>query len=158
LDIGVLLYTEWASTKTSAVAIASCPHREDGKFLATFVNAIPKRSELIPFIPVCIVGGFWEELCFRGVALSLVPHNAWGMMCGVLGSSVVFAAQHLRRGIAASLYSGGYGILFSLLYLASGNVISVMVAHATGNMFVAAYGAHQAAQIRRKAERVPVLF
>jgi membrane protease YdiL (CAAX protease family) len=36
------------------------------------LNSIPHGKELIGFVPVCLVGAVWEELCFRGVALHLM--------------------------------------------------------------------------------------
>lgn len=104
-----------------------------------FQQLLPQGRALLGFVPLCLAGAIWEELCFRGVGLYLAPNGFIGILIAVAASSVIFALHHLRRGKTAAGYSGFYGILFSLLYLGLGYLPSVMLAHAFGNLFVVLY-------------------
>src|SRR5204862_8328930 len=62
---------------------------------------IPHGKMLFSFVPVCIVGAIWEELCFRGIPLSLGGIGWAWTLSAVAVSSTVFALHHLRQGKTA---------------------------------------------------------
>jgi membrane protease YdiL (CAAX protease family) len=118
-----------------------------------YADALAGRQALGRFTAVVLVGAVWEELCFRGVVLLLVPHTPAGLAFGVVGGSLIFGAQHLRNGLAGAAYATCFGVMFALLYLATGNLIAVMAAHAAGNMLAAAQWAPRIEQARQAAQR-----
>jgi membrane protease YdiL (CAAX protease family) len=77
------------------------------------------------------------------------------LLAVTVGSSFIFALQHLRRGPGAAAYAGFYGILFSILFVVTGNLLSVTVAHAGGNLFVTFYTSRES-QRRRVAHETAV--
>lgn len=103
------------------------------------IHPIPQDHELISFVPLCLIGSVWEELCFRGVALYLARSSWVTITMTVVVSSLIFGLHHLRQGINASIYSSFYGILFSVLYLTTQSLFSVIIAHIIGNLFVVFY-------------------
>jgi len=121
-------------------SVASRSEDQDGAIRKQITtNSIPQGKELLGFVPVVLITAIWEELCFRGVALYLTPPTVVGTVSIIALSSTIFALHHLRRGITSAVYSGFYGVLFSLLYLAVGSLPPVMFAHAFGNLFVVLY-------------------
>lgn len=125
----------------------------------TFADARAGGRTLASFAVVTSVGAIWEELCFRATVLLLVPHTPAGIGLGIVGGSLAFGAQHLRNGRAAMAYAGFYGVLFSVLYLLTGNLIAVMVAHAAGNILTVAQWAPRIERARRQAmPRAPIFL
>jgi membrane protease YdiL (CAAX protease family) len=120
--------------------------------LGIVTEALDSGRHLRSFIPTIVVGAAWEELCFRGTFFLLIPRTSMTLLVGaVLGGSLLFGSQHLRNGPTAVMYSTFYGLLFSCLYLATNDLIAVVIAHAAGNLFAATYGAPTIARIRDEA-------
>jgi membrane protease YdiL (CAAX protease family) len=72
---------------------------------------------------------------------------------------LVFGMQHLRSGPSAFAHSTGFGIEFSLLFLATGNLWAVMIAHATGNLLTVWRWAPKIEKARQSAlQRVPIFL
>jgi len=113
-------------------------------------DALAGRQNLASFIPVAVVGAVWEELCFRGIIFMFSPRTLAWLAAGTVSSSLLFGLQHLRNGAAGVAYSSFYGLLFACLYLATGDLVAVMVTHAAGNIFATVYGAPRIARIRRQ--------
>ena len=107
-------------------------------------DSIPRGKALISFIPVCIVGAFWENLCFRGVALHFSPPSSAGMTVMVLVSSGIFGLHHFRQGPLSVLFASLFGVVLCVLYLSTADLLSVMVAQALGNLAVCIYFAPKA--------------
>jgi membrane protease YdiL (CAAX protease family) len=116
-------------------------------------DTLAARRALAPFVAVTIVGAVWEELCFRGTLFLLVPHTWSGILLAVAAGSLLFGAQHLRNGPTGVAYTTCFGLMFWVLYLASGNLMAVMIAHAAGNLLAVLQWAPRmmrAAQTRRQ--------
>lgn len=117
-----------------------------------FTDALESGRRLASFVPVVLVGAVWEELCFRGTLFLLVPRSSVALLlAAIIGGSLLFGSQHLRNGPEAMMYSAFYGLLFSCLYLATNDLLAVIVAHAAGNLFAVTYGARRIAHVRQKA-------
>lgn len=147
ISTGVIVGLDVLALRLARSTSASAENREAKPTEARLIDkqitrdSMPQGKELIGFVPVCLLGAVWEELCFRGVALHLAAPTIKGTI-GLIGlSSFIFALHHLRRGLTAAVYSGFYGVLFSLLYLGGGSLPPVMFAHAFGNLFVVLYTA-----------------
>ena len=111
------------------------------------------------YIAVLLVGATWEELCFRAAIFALLPHSAAGIVLGVIAGSLAFGAQHLRNGPPGMMYSTGFGVVFALLFLATGNLCAVVAAHAGGNLLTAFRWAPQIERARQSAAPpAPIFF
>jgi membrane protease YdiL (CAAX protease family) len=118
-------------------------------------DSIPQGKAVLAFIPVCIAGAFWEELCFRGVALYRAPAGFLGTAVFVVASSLIFGLHHLRGGILSVVFTGYFGIMFCILYLVTGDLPSIMFAHALGNFTVTFYFAPK---LRHQRLSLPAFF
>lgn len=118
-----------------------------------FADTLANRRAPLSFAVVAVVGALWEELCFRGAVFLLVPRTAPGLLIGIAASSLLFGAQHLRNGRQGFAYASAYGVLFSVLYLATGSLVSVIVAHATGNVLAVFQWAPSIERARQAALR-----
>ncbi|HYM78039.1 MAG TPA: CPBP family intramembrane glutamic endopeptidase [Candidatus Dormibacteraeota bacterium] len=100
-------------------------------------DALSAQSLGLEFLFVTIIGAVWEELCFRGTVFALVPHTSVWMLSALIASSLLFGAQHLRNGMHGMVYSTLFGLVFASLFLITGNLWAVMLAHAVGNLLAA---------------------
>jgi hypothetical protein len=64
---------------------------------------------------------------------------------------LLFGAQDRRNGRAGFAYSSWFGLLFSLLYLTTGDLIAVTIAHALGNILAVVLWAPRIERSRRAA-------
>jgi len=110
------------------------------------------------YVGVTIAGAAWEELCFRGTVLAMVPHTGTGILLGFVASSLFFGMQHLRSGPSAFVYSTGFGLVFALLFLATDNLWAVMIAHAAGNLLTVWQWAPQIEKARQNALQRAAIF
>jgi membrane protease YdiL (CAAX protease family) len=100
-------------------------------------GTISSRAGAYAFAGVAVVGAVWEELCFRAVG---IPLGVWalGTLPGaVVVASFLFGLQHLRHGGVGVAYATFFGLLFSSLYVLTGELIAVIIAHAAGNILAA---------------------
>jgi membrane protease YdiL (CAAX protease family) len=123
-----------------------------------FADTLAAGRAAPSFIAVSLVGAIWEELCFRATVFQLVPHTGVGLLVGVVGGSIVFGAQHLRNGRAGFVYTTSFGVMFSSLYLATGDLVAVIVAHAAGNILAAVQWGPRIERARRESLRQAPLF
>ncbi len=126
----------------------------------TYGDALTARRALAPFVAVSVVGAAWEELCFRAVVFLLVPRTVPGLLAGTVFGSLLFGAQHLRNGRRAFVQSSRFGVMFALLYLATGDLVAVVIAHAAGNILAVTHGAPRLERARQTTlrEQRPSMF
>ena len=122
------------------------------------VDVLAAGRGLWAFVAVTSVGAVWEELCFRATVFLLVPATPAGVLLGIVGGSLAFGAQHLRNGPSGMAYPCFFGVLFSLLYLATGDLVAVIVAHAAGNILAAAQWAPRIERARQAALQQAPMF
>jgi CAAX protease family protein len=84
------------------------------------------------------VGGFIEELLFRGFLLNrveaLLGGNAWAMAVAVLAQAVLFGLLHLYQGAAGALFAGIFAALYGVMYCAFGrNLWPLILVHGVWN-------------------------
>jgi len=81
---------------------------------------------------ISLAAGCGEEMLFRGV-LQLAPvawlPAPWGMVTGIVASSILFGACHWVTRTYA-IIAGLMGVYFGLLLLVTGNILTPLVAHA----------------------------
>jgi membrane protease YdiL (CAAX protease family) len=88
------------------------------------------------FVVVCIGGGIFEELAYRGflfyyLGLVLPPING---VEKALVTSLLFGVGHLYQGWKGVLSTGMAGLVMASLYLVGGNLLLPVVAHTLANM------------------------
>lgn len=90
------------------------------------------------FAAVCVGGGIYEELAYRGFLfyyLGMVfPHS--NMVEKVVVSALLFGIVHFYQGWRGIVSTGAAGLLLAGLYVASGNLLLPVVAHIIANMRV----------------------
>jgi len=94
-------------------------------------------STMVELAVIAMVAGIAEEMLFRGVVQAAV--GRWfGLWPGIVAASVLFGAVHLitvTYGILAALV----GIYLGWSYIASGNLLVVIVAHALYDFLALVY-------------------
>lgn len=108
---------------------------------------IEPNLRLILFMVECLSVGFFEEIVFRGILLTLLVHlwakHRQGMLLSIIVSSAIFGIAHLFNvydlGVQAMMLQIGYsflmGMLWAVMYLKTKNLWMVMLMHATYNFF-----------------------
>jgi membrane protease YdiL (CAAX protease family) len=152
--VGLDVWSVWRMTRR----IQQAPTTDLGRRAAAleapggaYGDALAARVALAPFVAVTSVGAAWEELCFRATVFLLVPRTAAGVLLGIVAGSLVFGAQHLRNGRSGMAYASFFGLMFSLLYLGTGNLIAVIISHAVGNILSVAQWAPRIERARQAA-------
>lgn len=144
MDSISIAMTAWRLKKSKTISIASAAS------IAHSGETLAAGAALSSFIPVTLAGAAWEELCFRAWVLSMMPQTLAWIAAGVAIGTLFFGLQHLRRGMTGVAYSSFFGLVFACLYLLTGNLIAVMIAHASGNLFAASYGARKIHAMRQR--------
>jgi membrane protease YdiL (CAAX protease family) len=124
-----------------------------------FLELSTRRYGVATFVAMMLLAAIWEELCFRGTVFLLLPSTVAGRVAGLIGGSLLFAAQHLRMGVRRASYTAGFGMMFAGLYLITGDLLAVIIAHATGNILSGLWWAPQVERLRRaRAASTPVFI
>ena len=150
-ELGLRIPISWLTTIGFAVAwlalmLAYSPVAD--RLASRWVNEPPNleafralqesRSKLIAGIAVAwVLGGFLEELTFRGIVLQSMEALASGWLVGPLaiGIAVCTAAAgagliHLYQGLRAAIIVTQLSVLFGLLFVLNGhNLWAVMLCH-----------------------------
>ena len=85
---------------------------------------------ILLFITTTILAPFFEEIVFRGVLLPILSRD-FGIIVGVLTSSLVFAIAHLSIGELPALFILGIGLASTRLI--SGRLTSSIIMHSLWN-------------------------
>jgi membrane protease YdiL (CAAX protease family) len=95
--------------------------------------------------PLALVSAIGEELFFRGGLLAAFV-NLWGAATGLLASTAVFALAHVpwnRRLLPWTATAFVMGLVFGVMYLATGELAASIAAHVVVNhanlRFILAY-------------------
>lgn len=151
--IGLDVWSVWRTTRQ----IRRAPPDRDGVFADA---AEAHRRGTAAFVAVAVVGAIWEELCFRATVFLLVPATPEGRLAGLASGMLLFGAQHLRNGPRGLAYTSFFGLMFGLLYLATSDLLAVIVAHAAGNILTVVQWAPRIERVRRERQqaRAPMFF
>lgn len=112
------------------------PLRSIARFTDETLRPLASTCSLVDLLGISVLAGFAEELFFRGVAQEafrvglLEPLGPAGSLAVALGvSACLFGIMHaVTPGYA--LFAAIMGVYFGLTYHLTGNLFSVMVAHA----------------------------
>jgi membrane protease YdiL (CAAX protease family) len=85
-----------------------------------------------------LVGGFAEELLFRGFLLRRTAEalggGPWGQAVGVAGQALLFGSLHWYGGAFAFVHAGVFALVMGLFYLVAGrNLWPLIVVHGLWN-------------------------
>ena len=138
---GLILPVSWAADQEHNVVSRMVSHPGEGPARAGVgapssspglgLGKLPDSvALLVGAVAPCLSAPWWEELFYRGFIYpwlaSFLP-----MLLATPGSAVIFAAHHAQRD--ALLPLAAMGLVWALLYLASGNLLVVMLVHAMWN-------------------------
>jgi membrane protease YdiL (CAAX protease family) len=100
------------------------------KSLSYFLPAT--RTERRWFAFVCVTAGICEEILFRGFLLHYLHALPWtlNLTRALFIAAVIFGLQHLYQGMAGAASTVVIGLLLSLLFLLTGNLLLPMILHA----------------------------
>jgi membrane protease YdiL (CAAX protease family) len=107
-------------------------------------------GELAVFVPVAITAGVWEELLYRGFLIWFLAPTT-GLAGAVLISSAIFGLGHAYQGWRGVLTTALVGLIFAVLYVASGSLWWLMLAHAIVDIY-GGIAAFRIAALFRRAE------
>lgn len=137
-----LLFAQVPAALTVAVAAGAIaghyfPIQETG---ARFGNLAGNLPGTLWWIAIgWLVGGFSEEMMFRGFLLNhfeaLLPRGAWGSAVAVLAQALIFGGVHVyNRGLHALIVLGAIGVAMGLFYvLFRRNLWPLILAHGLMN-------------------------
>ena len=89
-------------------------------------------SAVCLYLNVSLIGPIVEEIMFRGIILNRLSKR-WGYNVGIIVSSLLFAIQHLEMAIIGAFL---WGIIMSLLYLKTNNIMIPITVHIINNSLV----------------------
>jgi len=105
------------------------PSRDDADKRRLYAILPHDRRELGPYLVLCLVAGFAEEVIYRGVSFRLLLRlgvTIWGA-AAVL--SVVFALAHSVQGWRSTIFIGVIAAGFHFIVIYSGALLPAIVAH-----------------------------
>ncbi|HSR69884.1 MAG TPA: type II CAAX endopeptidase family protein [Acidobacteriota bacterium] len=102
-----------------------------GGNLGNLKPMIPRNSkEQSAFNMLSVTAGICEEILYRGVLLAVLA-AAIGTWPAVVVSSAVFGLGHLYQGLPGVLRTGAVGLVFALLTVFSGSLLTAVILHIT---------------------------
>src|SRR5271165_2869987 len=87
-------------------------------------------SERMLYVVVAFTAGFCEEFLYRGWLMTLVGNAFSSMWAGLIASSICFGIAHAYQGRTGILSTGVLGLVFSLIFIASGSLLPGQILHA----------------------------
>jgi len=141
----VLLAVQARSMRTLARLPVEKQGRMGGFLRQLMPPAAAGAAERTLFAGVALTAGICEEFLFRGFAITglmLLVTTASSPVEGSIAfpevsawaaaviASVIFGASHAYQGVAGALSTFVVGLVFSLVYLATGSLFPTVVAHA----------------------------
>jgi len=93
-------------------------------------------SAVCLYLNVSLIGPIVEEIMFRGIILNRLTKR-WGFNVGIIVSSLLFAIQHLEMAIIGAFL---WGIIMSLLYIKTNNIMIPITLHIINNSLATIIG------------------
>ncbi len=139
---GIELFPAQAPDARGWIAAAVFVVLAAGTFHARWHGASPeRRARLAKLMPgesrdlpawflVCVLAGFGEELCWRGVLYVLLQRVGLDPAVAIAAASAGFALAHATQGWRSMLLILGFAVGFHVIVEVSGNLYPAMAAHA----------------------------
>ncbi len=112
--------------------------RKIRRLVKTFVRFFFRRCSFLQIVLICTLAGLGEEMFFRGLlqdGLGTWIGGTTGIVVGILVSALIFGLAHWITNTYAVL-TFFMGLYFSLLFLATGNLLAPIIAHALYDYYV----------------------
>lgn len=89
------------------------------------------RQEQRWFAALSVTAGICEETLYRGLLIRYLGQDPWhlGMIGGVMIASLAFGAAHLYQGVQGFVNTTIGGLIFSAVFLLTGNLVLPIVFH-----------------------------
>lgn len=126
--VGLYLFKEFAVDSVRALAAGNTP-----TFHSLFRFSLDGLEPWFTLAAVTMV--FVEESIYRGYAIPFFEER-WGILAGVVVTSVVFGPLHFGNGVDAMLNATVYGVLLAGIFLWRRNVVAGTAAHGLYNLMV----------------------
>lgn len=97
-------------------------------FFDTELAPMLRGCDWVDLALISIAAGVGEEMLFRGIIQGGIA-RLFGPIAGVVGASVLFGLLH-PVSITYIVLAGGLGVYIGVFWLISGNLLSVIIAHA----------------------------
>jgi membrane protease YdiL (CAAX protease family) len=98
----------------------------------TAITSMVPRTSFARWVWVilCAIVAVSEEVTYRGYILTRITRLAGGRAwVGVFAATIAFASGHLYQGLGGLAIIGIYGLMFAGLYLYTGSLYPLIVAH-----------------------------
>lgn len=113
------------------------PLRRILRFMDMTLIPLFQRCTIGELLLISVLAGFGEELAFRGV-LQVGLGNLVSPTFGIIVSAVIFGALHWVTTTYA-IIAGLIGLYFSLIFVQTENLMTVIFAHALYDFFALVY-------------------
>ncbi|MDQ6766766.1 MAG: CPBP family intramembrane metalloprotease [Candidatus Eremiobacteraeota bacterium] len=102
----------------------------EGDYARALRAVVPAgAAQWIAFIPVAASAGICEEFLYRGYALTILSSLTGSVVAGALLSSIAFGAGHAYQGRSGVVGATITGLLYAIIFLATGSLYPCMLGH-----------------------------
>jgi membrane protease YdiL (CAAX protease family) len=102
----------------------------EGDYARAMRAVVPvDRVQWIAFVPVAASAGICEEFLYRGYALTVLAAISGSVFVGALLSSLAFGLGHAYQGRAGMAGATVTGLLYAIIFLATGSLYPCMIGH-----------------------------
>ena len=107
-----------------------------------FITKGPYHPPTVGIFLLALASAVFEEVVFRGIFIHNLKASGKSDLAALLVSAILFGALHLTNavsgGILQALVQTGYatvvGLVFGAIYIRTGDILSVMIAHTAIDM------------------------
>ena len=104
------------------------------------ISLLNRHEWTKPYVQVAssvVIGSVFEELLWRGVCISpFLLSSFWVMMLVIVSSSLSYGCLHYYFGKRHVVLKMGYGIVWSALFIVSGQLMSVIISHVLFDLLI----------------------
>ena len=102
----------------------------EGDYARALRAVVPSnRAEWIAFVVVAASAGICEEFLYRGYALTVLSTLTGSVVAGTVLSSLAFGLGHAYQGRAGMAGTTITGVLYAIVFLATGSLYPCMIGH-----------------------------
>jgi membrane protease YdiL (CAAX protease family) len=148
----VIFHLIWKSITSHIPPLTSLSQKaKDSKIV--MVEMLPENvSSLIQkFILISLEAGLMEEIFFRGIIqtnFSVFISPMWG----VIISAVLFGFAHIYQGIIGMIETFLVGVILSISYMVTGNLVVPIIGHFLGNFLSMMIGTKEIVNIKNNTK------
>ncbi|TVR56079.1 MAG: CPBP family intramembrane metalloprotease [Spirochaetaceae bacterium] len=119
----------------AAVAYLSLAPGETERFTVTAHGVVPWISVFLAVV-IAIAAAYREEFLYRVYIVRRFAEAGYTPFAAVAFGAIVFGAAHLSQGVAAAVYATILGAALSVVYIVTGSLHGLAIAHAAYNISV----------------------